>query len=253
LVTSNSDITRVIENAKDLITKEKTGEFKPQHQKDQLSVALETKEHRGHTRAISSIASWKELFTEDICMYKKRGRHDIGVESTNNKEQFATQFFNFMRKHLGIIISQMSISQINLHITPSNVGSTPDHQKYLVDDINEIIPCTLLYAKGRILRTIKVVDAIMMATRIMHGRLIPSECVVAEVTTIREGHEFEDLDYPNEEEGTEKLKYAKVNFNLWPHKYIILKTHSALIFSLQNREDEGTPMSHPKFSILECD
>jgi hypothetical protein len=31
LVTSNSDITRVIENAKDLITKEKIGEFKPQH------------------------------------------------------------------------------------------------------------------------------------------------------------------------------------------------------------------------------
>jgi hypothetical protein len=30
LVTSNSDITRVTENAKDLITKEKTDEFKPQ-------------------------------------------------------------------------------------------------------------------------------------------------------------------------------------------------------------------------------
>jgi hypothetical protein len=30
LVTSNSDITRVIENAKDLVTKEKTSEFKPQ-------------------------------------------------------------------------------------------------------------------------------------------------------------------------------------------------------------------------------
>jgi hypothetical protein len=49
LVTSNSDITRVIENANDLITKEKTGKFKPQHQKDQLCAALETEEHRGHT------------------------------------------------------------------------------------------------------------------------------------------------------------------------------------------------------------
>jgi hypothetical protein len=49
LVTSNSDITRVTENAKDLITKEKTGEFKPQCQEDQLSVALETEEHRGRT------------------------------------------------------------------------------------------------------------------------------------------------------------------------------------------------------------
>jgi hypothetical protein len=48
-VTSNSDITKVIENAKHLITKEKTGKFKPQCQKDQLGVALETEEHRGRT------------------------------------------------------------------------------------------------------------------------------------------------------------------------------------------------------------
>jgi hypothetical protein len=30
-------------------------------------------------------------------MYKKRGRHDIFAESANNEEQFASQFFNFMR------------------------------------------------------------------------------------------------------------------------------------------------------------
>jgi hypothetical protein len=45
LITSNSDITRVIENAKDLVTKEQIGEFKLWHQKDQLSAALETEEH----------------------------------------------------------------------------------------------------------------------------------------------------------------------------------------------------------------
>jgi hypothetical protein len=73
----------VIENAKDLITKEKIGKFKSQRQKDQLSAAHETEEHRGHTRAISSIASWKEGFAEDMSMYKKRGRHDIQVEPAN--------------------------------------------------------------------------------------------------------------------------------------------------------------------------
>jgi hypothetical protein len=35
----------VIENAKDLVTKEKISEFKPQRQKDQLSAALGTEEH----------------------------------------------------------------------------------------------------------------------------------------------------------------------------------------------------------------
>jgi hypothetical protein len=81
------------------------------------------------------------------------------------------------------------------------------------------------------LRTIKVADFIMMATCIMHDRSVPSKCVVVEVTTIREGHEFEDLDYPDEEEGIEKLKDAKGNFILWPYKDIIIKTHSSPIVS----------------------
>jgi hypothetical protein len=35
-----------------------------------------------------------------------------------------------------------------------------------------------------------------------------------EVTTIREGHEFEDLNYPDEDEGIEKLIDAKGTFIL---------------------------------------
>jgi hypothetical protein len=69
----------------------------------------------------------------------------------------------------------------------------------------------------------------MMATHIMYGHPVPSECAVVEVTTIREGREFEDLDYPDEEERIEKLKDAKGNFILWPRKDIILKTHSSMI------------------------
>jgi hypothetical protein len=96
----------------------------------------------------------------------------------------------------------------------STVVSTPDHQKYHVDDINEPTPYTLLYVKGWTLRTIEVADAIVMATHIMHGRPIPLECALVKVTMIREGCEFEDLDYPNKIEGIEKLKDAKGNFIL---------------------------------------
>jgi hypothetical protein len=81
------------------------------------------------------------------------------------------------------------------------------------------------------LRTIEVADAIVMATRIMHGRPIPSKCVVIEGTTIREGCEFEDLDDLGEEEGIEKLKDDKRNFILWHRKDIILKTRSSPIVS----------------------
>jgi hypothetical protein len=152
-----------------------------------------------------------------------------------------------MRKHPDIVISQVFVPQINLDIdngfTLSSVASTPDHQKYHVDDMNETTPCTLLYVKGGMLRTIKVADAIVMATRIMHGRPILSDCAVVKVTMIREGHEFEYLDYPDEEEGIEKLKDAKGDFIVRPRKDIILRTRSSPIVSTQNREDEGTPAS----------
>jgi hypothetical protein len=82
-----------------------------------------------------------------------------------------------------------------------------------------------------------------MATHIIHGRPVPSECAVVKVIVIREGHEFEDLDYPDEEEEIEKLKDAKGNFILWSRKDIIIKTCSSPIVSPQNREDEGTPTS----------
>jgi hypothetical protein len=45
---------------------------------------------------------------------------------------------------------------------------------------------------------------------------------MVKVATIREGHEFEDLDYPDEGEGIEKRKDAKGYFILWPYKDIIL-------------------------------
>jgi hypothetical protein len=84
--------------------------------------------------------------------------------------------------------------------------------------------------------TIEVAEAIVMPSRILHGRHIPAECAVVEVTTIREGHEFEDLEYPDEDEGIEKLVDAKGTFILWPCKDIIIKTSSSLIVSPQSTE-----------------
>jgi hypothetical protein len=52
-----------------------------------------------------------------------------------------------------------------------------------------------------------------MATHIIHSRPVLSECAVVKVTTIREGREFADLDYPDEEEWIEKLKDALRKFH----------------------------------------
>jgi hypothetical protein len=87
-----------------------------------------------------------------------------------------------------------------------------------------------MYVKGRTSRTIKVVKATMMPSHILHGQPIPPECAVVEVTMIREGRELEDLDYPDEDEGIEKLVDAKETMILWPRKDIIIKTHSSPLF-----------------------
>jgi hypothetical protein len=67
---------------------------------------------------------------------------------------------------------------------------------------------------------------------------------MVEVTTISEGREFDDLGYPNEEEGIEKLVDAKGTFILWPCKDIIVKTHLSSIVSPQSIETRATPTSN---------
>jgi hypothetical protein len=95
----------------------------------------------------------------------------------------------------------MSIPEIKLDLgatvqpfAPSSVGSSPnkDKDKYPMDDIMDPIPCTLMYVKGRISRTIEVAEANVMYSRILHGRHIPAECAVVDVTMIKEGYEFEE-------------------------------------------------------------
>jgi hypothetical protein len=152
-------------------------------------------------------------------MYKKRKTHEI---AHNGEETFAQQFFNFMRKTPQYIV-QMPIPEINLNLSasvqpfsPSSAGSAPnrDKDKYHVYDIKDPTPCTLMYVKGRTSKTLEVVKATVMPSHILHGRPIPTKCVAVKVTTIREGHEFEELDYPDEDEGIEKLVDAKGTFIL---------------------------------------
>jgi hypothetical protein len=132
-----------------------------------------------------------------------------------------------LKRHLHINslipLMQMSIPEINLDLSAtvqpfalSSAGSAPnrDKDKYPVDDIKDPTPCTLMYVKGRTSRTIEVAKATVMPNRILHGRPIPSECAVVEVTMNREGSEFEDLDYPDEDEIIEKLVDAKGTFIL---------------------------------------
>jgi hypothetical protein len=105
-----------------------------------------------------------------------------------------------MRKNPEYVV-QMPIPEINLDLgatvqpfAPSSASSTPnkDKDKYPVDDIKYPRHCTLVYVKGRTSGTIEGVETTMMPSLIIHGRLVQAECAVVEVTTIREGCEFEE-------------------------------------------------------------
>jgi hypothetical protein len=113
-----------------------------------------------------------------------------------------------------------------------------------VDDFKDPTSCTLMYVKGRTSRIIKVVKATVMPSHIHHDQSVPAECAVVKVTTIREGREFEDHDYPDEDEGIDKLNDAKGTFTLRPRKDIIVKTRSPSIISPQSTEAGGTPTSN---------
>jgi hypothetical protein len=183
-------------------------------------------------------------------LYKKRKTQEI---AHNAEETFAQQFFNFMRKNPQYVV-QMPSSEINLDLgatvqqpiasTSASFAPNRHKDKYPVDEIKDPTPCTLMYVKGGTSRTIEVVEASIMPSYIHHVRLVPTEGAMVEMTTIREGHEFEDLDYPDEDKGIEKLVDAKGSFILWPRKDIIVKTHSSLIVFPQNTKAGGTPTSN---------
>jgi hypothetical protein len=157
-----------------------------------------------------------------------------------------------MRKNLQYVV-QMPIPEINLNLGASvqpfalrSVSSSPnsDKDKYPMDDIKDPTPCALMYVKGRTSRTIEVAKAIVMPSHILHGRPAPVECAVVKVSMIREGREFEDLDYANEDDGIERLVDAKGTFILFPGKYIIVKTHSLPIVLPWSTKVGGTPTSN---------
>jgi hypothetical protein len=82
----------------------------------------------------------------------------------------------------------------------SSARSAPnrDNDRYPVDDINDPTPCILMHVKGMTSRTIDVAEASVIPSHIHHDRPVLVECAVVKVITIREGHEFKDLDYPDE-------------------------------------------------------
>jgi hypothetical protein len=131
-----------------------------------------------------------------------------------------------MRKNSQYVV-QMPSPEINLDLSATiqqPFAPNRDRDKYPMDDIKDPTPCTLMYVRSRTSRTIEVAEAIVMPSHILRGWPVPTECAVVKVTMIREGREFEDLDYPNEDEGKLRNKLMLNGFSLsGPAKILLSK------------------------------
>ena len=99
---------------------------------------------------------------------------------------------------------------------PCSVASTANKVHYLVDDIVNPTPCSIVIRYGiNNHRTREVATGKAIPGRKYHGDDIPEDYCRVEVSTVVQGYENEMLDIPGPE-GIEKLGQAINNFILWP-------------------------------------
>ena len=67
----SAKIKRAAERLVEAIDKSSKGEFVPEREKDELTWALENREHAGRTRGLGNV-SWKVGFPEDRGSYRKQ-------------------------------------------------------------------------------------------------------------------------------------------------------------------------------------
>lgn len=84
------DIEEVTTNLQQIVEKERSGQFVPRRERDQLTAALGTAEHSGRVRGLSSKTSWKVGFPQDAPSYKKRDKY---------KEQLSDKIYAQVKEH----------------------------------------------------------------------------------------------------------------------------------------------------------
>ncbi|WVZ97684.1 hypothetical protein U9M48_043198, partial [Paspalum notatum var. saurae] len=92
-------IKRAAERLVEAIDKSSKGEFVPEREKDELTWALENREHPGRTRGLGNV-TWKVGFPEDRGSYRKRrtlSEADAKIRSLEGKLDGITEDMAFLR------------------------------------------------------------------------------------------------------------------------------------------------------------
>jgi len=127
------------------------GKFHPQREKDALSVALENKEHPGHTRGLGARVPWRTGFDKKYRgMYRKRSKEERG---RRQEERLLALVDIRMKQHLAAKEQVPAIMAPDPG-APSSVASTTlavdEAARYPVDDIEEATPCKLMVTLANI-------------------------------------------------------------------------------------------------------
>ena len=138
-----------------VVAKQRAAEFKPQREKDILTVVRGNPKHPGRVRGISSKEGWKKgLRPEWEAMYRKRDHYKEEM-SNYFKEEAKREVEELMQRLTTAMSSQLSGQppQMQLVVTPttteqapvvpSSIASTGDKVHYPVDEIDSPVPCSL--------------------------------------------------------------------------------------------------------------
>jgi len=103
-------------------------------------------------------------------------------------------------------------------VVPSSIASTKDKVRYPVDEIDSLVPCSLVIRYGfNNNHTREVATGLEIPWCQFHGSEISEDYCRVEVLTTVQGYEEDMLDISGLE-GIEKLGQAIKNFILWPRR-----------------------------------
>jgi hypothetical protein len=246
-------IEQIYQKLEGLAEMQKKGLFVPDKEKDMLTAVIETPEHPGRVRGISSTLPWGKAFREHRSSYKKRDHYKKKLEDKMREiaKQELIGFFiqqqqqqasvrpsaeNLISGGFGQVPPNMMLAQIGAIPTPSRVGSIAN-AKHHVDEIVEDTPCKLVIPYGRKLDKFREVGTTMTLTGRVFPNPPPPEYAWVQVVSISD--ESCEIDIPTED-GIELLSVARNQYILWHRRDIILNASLSTLQPSQERVSPGS-------------
>nr|CAE04658.2 OSJNBa0061G20.14 [Oryza sativa Japonica Group] len=246
-------IREAVRRLTDAVEASSQGTFRPDRERDELSLALQTPEHPGRTRG-KGVIPWKIGFKEDIHTYRSRMRSKRDTEAKIADLEFrVSNYERSMQEEVARKVDERMAAHRShdpqptippAMVSPSRnrsscastgqVGSqsmdamqTQDESTCPVDDITQRTPCELHIPFKNL--SIKVASGMAIPTdpsASYHCRPIPAGYSKVEVELVEGAYEDLELDYPGGD-GETHLRDTSHAIILWCRRYIILPGRQA--------------------------